>query len=236
MPAYVRRELLTAAQRAESLALPTDRLEIRERYSLTPADFDLINRHRTEANRLGFAIQLCLLRYPGRAWLPAEQLPSEMLRFIAGQIGAVNRQINRGSMGLERQDIDDRTGCLAFLEMTYQTLHQKHRRARVHSEQMVKESSISLSNRATVVEACRINQPVQPGKLIDCCGYNSSGRVVLLEIGGYEGRLGSQFQYFGDDFVAALCVTISENDCCRARTCSFKCNCSPQTLRRSRDE
>jgi TnpA family transposase len=61
---------------------------IRERYSLTPADFDLINRHRTEANRLGFAIQLCLLRYPGRAWLPAEQLPSEMLRFIAGQIGA----------------------------------------------------------------------------------------------------------------------------------------------------
>lgn len=88
MPAYVRRELLTAAQRAELLALPTDRLEIRERSSLTPADFDLINRHRTEANRLGFAIQLCLLRYPGRAWLPAEQLPSEMLRFIAGQIGA----------------------------------------------------------------------------------------------------------------------------------------------------
>ncbi len=27
MPAYVRRELLTAAQRAELLALPTDRLE-----------------------------------------------------------------------------------------------------------------------------------------------------------------------------------------------------------------
>ena len=46
MPAYVRRELLTAAQRAELLALPTDRLEIRERYSVTPADFDLINRHR----------------------------------------------------------------------------------------------------------------------------------------------------------------------------------------------
>jgi hypothetical protein len=88
MPARIRRELLTAAQRAELLALPTDRLEIRERYSLTPADFDLINRHRTEANRLGFAIQLCLLRYPGRAWLPAEQLPFELLRFIAGQIGA----------------------------------------------------------------------------------------------------------------------------------------------------
>jgi hypothetical protein len=60
MPAHIRRELLTAAQRAELLALPTDRLEIHERYSLTAADFDLINRHLTEANRLGFAIQLCL--------------------------------------------------------------------------------------------------------------------------------------------------------------------------------
>ena len=88
MPAHIRRELLTAAQRAELLALPTDRLEISERYSLTPADFNLINRHRTEANRLGFAVQLSLLRYPGQAWLPGEQLPSEMLRFIAEQIGA----------------------------------------------------------------------------------------------------------------------------------------------------
>jgi TnpA family transposase len=88
MPSHIRGELLTAAQRAELLALPTDRLEIHERYSLTPADFNLINRHRTEANRLGFAVQLCLLRFPGRAWLPGEQLPSEMLRFIARQIGA----------------------------------------------------------------------------------------------------------------------------------------------------
>jgi len=62
MPWHIRRELLTAAQRAELLALPTDRLEIHERYSLTPADFNLINRHRSEANRLGFAVQLCLLR------------------------------------------------------------------------------------------------------------------------------------------------------------------------------
>src|SRR5258708_20195887 len=101
---------------------------------------------------------------------------------------------------------------------------------------MVKQSSISLSNRAAVAEPCRINQPVQPAKLIDCCGYNSGGRVLLLEISGYEGRLRSQFQYFGDDFVAALCVTISENDCRRARACGFKCNCSPQPLRRPRDE
>src|SRR5262245_22305446 len=96
----------------------------------------------------------------------------------------VNRQIDRGSMGLERQYIDDRTGRLAFFEMAYQTLHQKQRRARVDGEQMVKQSGICLSNRATVAEPRRINQPVQPAKLVDCCGYNPGRRVPLLEISG----------------------------------------------------
>ena len=46
MPAYIRRELLTAAQRAELPALPTDRLEIRERYFYTPQrkmDIELVS-------------------------------------------------------------------------------------------------------------------------------------------------------------------------------------------------
>jgi len=93
----------------ELLALPTDRLEIHERYSLTPTDFDLINRHRTVANRLGFAIQLCLLRYPGRAWLPAEQLPSEMLRFIAGQIGSAQETeiyVRQGALSPRRTEFE----------------------------------------------------------------------------------------------------------------------------------
>jgi hypothetical protein len=68
MSAHIRRELLTAAQRAELLALPSDRLEIRERYSLTPADFDLINRHRTETNRSIVAVGSARLESP---WLRA---------------------------------------------------------------------------------------------------------------------------------------------------------------------
>src|SRR5262249_12894912 len=44
--------------------------------------------HRTDANRLGVATQLCFLRHPGRAWTPAEIMPAAMLRFIAVQVGA----------------------------------------------------------------------------------------------------------------------------------------------------
>ena len=44
--------------------------------------------HRTNANRLGVAVQLCFLRHPGRAWAPEETMPAAMLRFIAQQVGA----------------------------------------------------------------------------------------------------------------------------------------------------
>ncbi|MGA2216278.1 MAG: DUF4158 domain-containing protein [Bryobacteraceae bacterium] len=41
-------------------------------YTLTPADLEFVAAHRTDANRLGVATQLCFLRHPGRAWTPAE--------------------------------------------------------------------------------------------------------------------------------------------------------------------
>ncbi|MCE3543571.1 DUF4158 domain-containing protein, partial [Escherichia coli] len=39
-------------------------------------------------NRLGFAVQLCLMRYPGRALMANEALPKAMLHYVAEQIGA----------------------------------------------------------------------------------------------------------------------------------------------------
>jgi hypothetical protein len=37
-------------------------------------------------NRLGFALQLCALRYPGRLLGPGELIPAEALRFLAHQV------------------------------------------------------------------------------------------------------------------------------------------------------
>ena len=39
-------------------------------------------------NRLGFAIQLCLMRYPGRVLGAEETPPRAMLKYVADQIGA----------------------------------------------------------------------------------------------------------------------------------------------------
>jgi hypothetical protein len=82
-----RQELLSPAQCARLLALPTDPRQIAERYTFTPADLDLIAKCRGGPNRLGFAVQLGLLRYPGRAWTPPESVPLPLLQFIAAQVG-----------------------------------------------------------------------------------------------------------------------------------------------------
>ena len=81
-------DLLSPAQRVQVLALPTSLREYEELYTLTPADLEFVAAHRTDANRLGVATQLCFLRHPGRAWTPAEIMPAAMLRFIALQADA----------------------------------------------------------------------------------------------------------------------------------------------------
>ena len=59
-------DLLSPAQRVQVLALPTSLREYEELYTLTPVDLEFVAAHRTDANRLGVATQLCFLRHPGR--------------------------------------------------------------------------------------------------------------------------------------------------------------------------
>jgi hypothetical protein len=61
-----RRQLLTDEERQLLLGVPQDPDSLARRYALTRADHTLISeRRRGPANRLGFAIQLALLRHPG---------------------------------------------------------------------------------------------------------------------------------------------------------------------------
>ncbi|CBS91122.1 Tn3-like element ISAli20 family transposase [Azospirillum lipoferum] len=60
-----RRQLLTEEERRLLFGLPTDRDALARHYTFTRSDLDLIASRRGNANRLGFAVQLALLRYPG---------------------------------------------------------------------------------------------------------------------------------------------------------------------------
>ena len=58
-----RRTLLKPHDRQELVGIPTDEDSLIRHYSLSPADRLEIEVRRREHNRLGFALQLCLMRY-----------------------------------------------------------------------------------------------------------------------------------------------------------------------------
>ncbi len=81
------RALLSAEQRNRLFAIPVERAEMARHYVLAPDDVVLVGAKRRAPNRLGFAIQLCLLRYPGQGLGPGEHPPEPLIGFVAEQLG-----------------------------------------------------------------------------------------------------------------------------------------------------
>ena len=63
-----RRSILSATERENLIALPEEQDDLIRHYSFTESDLSLIRQRRGDANRIGFAVQLCVLRYPGTLW------------------------------------------------------------------------------------------------------------------------------------------------------------------------
>src|SRR6202023_2798358 len=84
----MRPQQLTEAQITALLDPPTDQRELVRHYTLSAADLAAIRRCRGDHNRLGHALMLCYLRYPGRPLKAGERPPRPLLLFIAGQIDA----------------------------------------------------------------------------------------------------------------------------------------------------
>jgi uncharacterized protein DUF4158 len=89
----MRRQQLTQAQITALLDPPTDQRELVRHYTLSAADLAAIRRCRGDHNRLGHALMLCYLRYPGRPLKAGEQPPRPLLLFIAEQIDALPEAI-----------------------------------------------------------------------------------------------------------------------------------------------
>ena len=81
------RTLLSAEQRTRLFAIPTESVGMVRHYTLGTDELALIRTKRRSINRLGFAVQLCLLRYPGLGMGPTEQPPDAMIAFVAHQLG-----------------------------------------------------------------------------------------------------------------------------------------------------
>ncbi|HDR7612929.1 TPA: Tn3 family transposase [Bacillus mycoides] len=82
------RELLTAEQRAYFYEVPEymDERDILRYYTISDEELQIINKQRGAANRLGFAIQIAYLRFPGRPLSANEKVPDFIVHTIAKQL------------------------------------------------------------------------------------------------------------------------------------------------------
>lgn len=81
-----RHRAVTREQIEELLVLPVAEPELIRHWTLDAADLTAIERRRGDPNQLGFALQLCAFRYPGRLLRPHEAIPETALAFVAGQL------------------------------------------------------------------------------------------------------------------------------------------------------
>ena len=81
-----RRSVLTPVERTSLLAFPTTNDELIRHYTFSEFDLASIRQRRGNHNRLGFAVQLCYLRYPGFALPTQGEPPAPLLAFIGRQL------------------------------------------------------------------------------------------------------------------------------------------------------
>ena len=155
-----RRAILTDRQRSALLDLPTDEPSLRKHYTLADDDLEHIAQRRRDENRLGFALQLCALRYPGRVLHPGELIPSEVVAFIAVQLGiavesllpyAARSQTRHEHMTALRSTYGYRTfaGCAA-------------RDLKAWLDEQAEEAGSNEALAKRLVEECRRRQVILP--------------------------------------------------------------------------
>jgi hypothetical protein len=80
------RQLLTDEERQALLGIPLDPDGMARRFTLSGADRDLVAGRRRDANRIGFAVQLALLRHANMALAQLEQPVEPLVQWLAKQL------------------------------------------------------------------------------------------------------------------------------------------------------
>lgn len=112
-------KILIKEQRLEYTRITDDlsKEEIAAYYTLSSSDLEIVNRHTRDYNRLGSALQLCVLRYLGWPLSIVKHIPLNILNYVADQ----NRLIQLSRIGeryetqaLQRFDVSKRYAILVI--------------------------------------------------------------------------------------------------------------------------
>lgn len=97
-----RRAILSLTEREALIAVPERRDDLIRAYTFNEHEIAFINQHRGAANRLGVAVLLCYMRYPGVALAPHQTPAPSILEYVSEQLRTrvaweayANRRITR---------------------------------------------------------------------------------------------------------------------------------------------
>ena len=155
-----RRVTLTDRQKDALLRLPTSQADLLKHYTLSDEDLGHIRQRRRAHNRFGFALQLCVLRYPGRVLAPGELIPAEVVEFIGAQLGlGADDLVDYASREETRHE------HLAELRALYGFRTFSGRGARELKDWLFREAELAVSNEdiaRSFVTECRRTRTVLP--------------------------------------------------------------------------
>lgn len=206
MPA---KTILSPGQRASIFDLPTDRKTIERFYTMAPDDLVQVCRRRRGANRIGYAVQLCYLRHPGRALAPGEAPPAAMLTLLCGQLAAhpadfehyaargptlrehrAEIEASLGLRGFERADL--RAMLTVGIEVAASTDHRETIVAvmaeRLRATRVVVPAASTLERVALIARA-QTRRAAYSGLIRDCTPEQEAGLERLIDA-GEEGGTG----------------------------------------------
>jgi TnpA family transposase len=121
-----RRSILSITEKQSLIALLDNQAEFIRHYSFSESDLSIIRQRRGDANRLGFAIQLCYMRFPGII-LGIKQTPyPHLLNYVAQQLNiSPNAWESYGLREITRREhlieLQQRFGFQTFSHLNYQS-------------------------------------------------------------------------------------------------------------------
>jgi TnpA family transposase len=131
-----RKNVLSELDKQLLLNIPSDFSELSKYYLLSEIDIALINQKRSTHNKLGFALLLCCIRYPGIAFNEDTIIPIETLEFLSSQLkikefSQWKKYFSRETTRLEHiAELKKLFGFKSFTVELYHYYLQRHRQVK----------------------------------------------------------------------------------------------------------
>ncbi len=161
-----KRKLLKDQDRRKLVDIPVDEDSLIRHYSLSLADRLEIELRRRNHNWVGFAIQLCLMRYPGRVLGAEETPPRAMLKYVADQIAAAPDEF---ALYARREETrrDHMARLMVYLDIRSATLQDRSMIVGQIEIKVYGNFRHRLSFRPMVWHECAISPPLPDDRILE---------------------------------------------------------------------